>query len=327
MSQVSPDGQYVVSTFARPSARFPKSYYAINFKDYRFLQVFYPTRGILAWYSRATGRRQPLPGADDPHYVQTGAVWSPDGKYMVFARAEAKDPTRPASRRRHANDPNETQIQYDLYRIPFNDGKGGKAEPNRWRVGERHEQQLPQSLARRQWIVFVQCRNGQLMRPDSKLYIVPFEGGEARPLDANTAADELLAQFLAQRPLAGFSSKGRSPYTQMYLTHIDANGNDSPAILIENATASNRAVNIPEFVNTAGDGIQEIQIPAINVYRLMEQTLDSKSRNSTIRRLSSGKKLLRSRPTTPACRTISPPTFTSTAIPTRPSIICARPFA
>jgi hypothetical protein len=28
----------------------------------------------------------------------------------------------------YANDPNETQIQYDLYRIPFNEGKGGKPE-------------------------------------------------------------------------------------------------------------------------------------------------------------------------------------------------------
>ena len=46
-----------------------------------------------------------------------------------------------------------------------------------------------------------------------------------------------------------FSSKSRSPYTQMFLTHIDENGNDSPAILIENSTDANRAVNIPEFVN------------------------------------------------------------------------------
>ena len=27
------------------------------------------------------------------------------------------------------------------------------------------------------WIVFVQCGNGLLMRPDSQLYIVPVEGG------------------------------------------------------------------------------------------------------------------------------------------------------
>jgi len=29
----------------------------------------------------------------------------------------------------HANDPNEIQIQYSLYKVPFNNGLGGKAEP------------------------------------------------------------------------------------------------------------------------------------------------------------------------------------------------------
>ena len=68
-----------------------ENYYVANFKQYRFLQVFYPTRGILAWYSRQTGILQPLPGADDPRYVHTTATWSPDGKYLVFSRAEARD--------------------------------------------------------------------------------------------------------------------------------------------------------------------------------------------------------------------------------------------
>jgi len=57
-----------------------------------------------------------------------------------------------------------------------------------------------------------------------------------------------------------FSSKARSPYTQMYLTHIDEQGNSSPAILIDNSTASNRAVNIPEFVNINPDGIDQIEV-------------------------------------------------------------------
>ena len=87
------------------------NYYVVNFRDYRFLQVFYPTRGILAWYSRATGRREPLPGADDPRYVQTDGVWSPDGKYIVFARAEAKDPyPTDGQRAGYANDPAERRI-------------------------------------------------------------------------------------------------------------------------------------------------------------------------------------------------------------------------
>ena len=67
-----------------------------------------------------------------------------------------------------------------------------------------------------------------------------------------------------------FSSKSRSPYTQMFLTHIDENGQDSPAILIENATAANRAVNIPEFVNIPPDGMMKIDTPATEFYRLFD---------------------------------------------------------
>ena len=114
----------------------------------------------------------------------------------------------------------------------------------------------------------MQCRNGQLMRPDSKLYIVPFEGGEARRLSAQYPADELLAQLFPNGRWLVFSSKSRSPYTQMFLTHLDEEGNDSPAILIENATAANRAVNIPEFVNIPPDGMQKIDVPATDFYRL-----------------------------------------------------------
>ena len=68
-----------------------RNYYVANFKDYRFLQVFYPTRGVLAWYSRKSAHLQYLPGADDTRYVHANAVWSPDGKYLVFARAQARD--------------------------------------------------------------------------------------------------------------------------------------------------------------------------------------------------------------------------------------------
>jgi hypothetical protein len=51
MSQVSPDGRYVVSTFAGPSLKLTDTFYVTNFMDYHFLQVFYPTRGILEWYA------------------------------------------------------------------------------------------------------------------------------------------------------------------------------------------------------------------------------------------------------------------------------------
>ncbi len=262
MSQVSPNSRYVLSTFAGPTVKsMIDSYYVTNFLDYRFLQVFYPTRGILEYYDRNDGLRHPLPGADDPKYVQTDGVWSHDGRWIVFARAEARDPRprgQPAAL--HALDESETQIQYDLYRMPFNEGKGGTPQRIEGASQNGMSNNFPKISPDGKWIVFVQCKNGQLMRPDSQLYIVPFQGGTARRLRANTRLMNSWHSFSPNGRWLVFSSKARSPYTQMYLTHIDAEGNDSPAILIDNATAANRAVNIPEFVNISPDGIDDIKV-------------------------------------------------------------------
>ena len=106
MSQVSPDGRYVVTTIEDPRTQashqtsglvrgLADRFFNAGYNDYRFGQVFYPTRGILAYYSQETGKLRPLPGADDPRYVQASAFWSPDGKYLIFSRAEARDPYPP----------------------------------------------------------------------------------------------------------------------------------------------------------------------------------------------------------------------------------------
>jgi tetratricopeptide (TPR) repeat protein len=274
MSQVSPDGQYVVTTVnpaAMPAASAdpPSNYYVANFKDYRFLQVFYPTRGILSWYSRQTGVLRPLAGADDPRFVQMGAVWSPDSRYLVFARAPAADPNPPAvPLAKFAGDPNELQIAYDLYRIPFRGGEGGAPEPIAGASRNGMSNTFPKVSPDGRWIVFVQCRNGELMRPDSQLYIVPAAGGQARRMRCNTPRMNSWHSFSPNGRWLVFSSKARSPYTQMYLTHIDADGNDSPPILIDNSTAANRAVNIPEFVNVPPDGLRQIGGPVIDYYKL-----------------------------------------------------------
>jgi tetratricopeptide (TPR) repeat protein len=293
MSQVSPDGQYVLSTFAGLGQNIPSSFFVQNFKDYRFLQVFYPTRGILAVYNRATGRREPLPGADDPRYVQTDGVWSPDGKFIVFARAEAKDPyvdgqQLPA----HANDPNEVQIQYNLYRIPFNDGKGGEPEPIIGASNNGMSNNFPKVSPDGRWIVFVKCRNGQLMRPDSQLYIVPVNGGVARRMRCNTSLMNSWHSFSPNGHWLVFSSKSRSVYTQMYLTHIDEQGQDSPPIYIENSTAANRAVNLPEFVNVSPAEMQTIDVPASDLYRIIDNALALQQKGDNPAALAEWKKAL-----------------------------------
>ena len=287
MSQVSPDGRHVISTIDDPDAAkraggrtLEDKYYVANFLDYRFLQVFYPTRGILAWYDREAKRLQPLAGANDPRYVQTNGVWSPDGKYIVFARAEAKSPYPPGSKLAlYANDPNELQIQYDLYRIPFNEGQGGAARAHRRRVRERHEQQLCEGVAG--WpldrICRVPQRNGAAPRQQALHCAVP--GGRARLMKCNTPLMNSWHTFSPNGRWLAFSSKGRSPYTQLYLTHLDANGNDSPAILVDNTTASNRAVNLPEFANIPKGGLEKIDPLATEFYKMENAAIELMTRN------------------------------------------------
>ena len=288
MSQISPDGRYVVTSIGPPGltnshkSELPEfapgiadRLYSMNFKGPPFNQVFYPTRGVLAWYDRTEKKMRPLPGADDPRFVQTSAFWSPDGKYLIFSRAEARDSYPPGSdKAEYANDPRETQIQYDLYKIPFNEGRGGKAEPVVGASANGMSNNFPKVSPDGRWIVFVQNRNGLLMRPDSKLYIVPFAGGKARLMNCNTSLMNSWHTFSPNGRWLAFSSKSRSAYTQLMLTHIDADGNDTPAILVDNTTAANRAVNIPEFVNVPPDGLQHIDPQATEFYRLFNQAYD-----------------------------------------------------
>jgi Flp pilus assembly protein TadD len=285
MSQVSPDGRYVVTSIGPPAATnihqgenpgfapgLSDRLFSTNYDHLGFNQVFYPTRGILAWYDRKEKKLKPLPGADDPRFVQTSAFWSPDGKYLIFSRALARDPYPPRYEKpEYANDPRETQIQYDLYRIPFTGGRGGKAEPVIGASNNGMSNDFPKVSPDGHWIVFVENHNGLLMRPDSKLYIVPFWGGKARLMNCNLSLMNSWHSFSPNGHWLAFSSKGRSIYTQLMLTHIDANGNDTPAILVENATAANRAVNIPEFVNTSPDDMVRIDPQAADVYRVADK--------------------------------------------------------
>ncbi|MGA9463422.1 MAG: tetratricopeptide repeat protein [Terracidiphilus sp.] len=275
MSQVSPDGRYVLTMVTSAERPNENNYYVANFLDYKFLQVFYPTRGVLYWYDRATGERHPLPGADDPNYVQANGVWSPDGKYIVFIRAKAQDPYplgRPIAT--HSNDPNEIQIQYDLYRVPFNDGQGGRPEPISGASANGMSNSFPKISPDGKWLVFVEAHNGLLMRPDGQLYIVPAEGGTPRKMRANMYPMNSWHSWSPNGRWLVFSSKSRGPYTRMYLTHVDANGNDSPAIYIDNPTAANRAVNLPEFVNIPPNGLVKIDTPAVEMYAQFDHAVD-----------------------------------------------------
>ncbi|MCX7819252.1 MAG: tetratricopeptide repeat protein [Kiritimatiellae bacterium] len=264
--QVSPDGRLVAASIR-------EALYVQNYPDWRFLQTFYPTRGVLAVCEVESRRIWTLAGADDPRYVQANPVWSPDGRWLVFARAEARDPYGRGPAARYANDPNETQIRFDLYRIPFNEGRGGEAMPLAGASRNGRSNFFPKFSPDGRWIVFVQAANGMLLRPDSELWIVPAEGGEARRMTCNLAPMNSWHSWSPNGRWLAFSSKAFGAYTKLFLAHVDEDGNDAVPVLLADCTPANRAVNLPEFLPAGAPAISRIEMPAVDYRRLMERAL------------------------------------------------------
>ncbi len=265
--QISPDGRHVAATIR-------EQVYVQNYMDWRFLQTFYPTRGILAVRDLATGATAPLPGADDPRFVQSNPAWSPDGREIVFLRAEARDSYGRGPPAARANDPNETRIRYDLYRVPFNGGRGGEATPVAGASGNGWSHSFPKFSPDGKWIVFVRAANGLLMRPDSRLFILPSAGGTAREMTCNREPMNSWHSWSPNGRWLAFSSKAFGAHTKILLAHVDADGADSPPVLLPGCTAANRAVNLPEFVRIPGDGIEAIDTPAVDYRRLAARGME-----------------------------------------------------
>ncbi len=260
LSQVSPDGRFVVSTVKDESVFVPKP-------GVDFSQLFFPVKGILCVYDRQTRRFQSLPGADVPGLVQSNPVWSPDGRYIVFACTEAYSLKRAAGPRKALLSVDECRefvedgkpFKFDLHRIPFNDGKGGKAEPIAGASFNGMSNYFPRFSPDGKWIVFCKAKNYMLLQPDSELYIIPAQGGEARRLRANTTRMNSWHSFSPNGKWLVFSGKPDSAYTRLFLTHIDEQGRSSPAVVLDCLTAPDRAANIPEFVNADPAAIRHIR--------------------------------------------------------------------
>ena len=260
LSQVSPDGRYVISTVEDRSV-----FAAID--GLAFSQLFFPIQGILAYYDRQTKTFHSLPGADDHRYVQSNPTWSPDGKYVVFARSEALQSERFREKKRgliKAEDVWEFSeggktFKFDLFRIPFNDGQGGEPEPLLGASNNEMSNYFPKYSPDGKWIVFCRAGSFMLLQPDSALYIIPAEGGRARRLECNTSRMNSWHSWSPNGKWLVFSSKVFSPYTQLFLTHVDDQGRTTPPVALSHFTSDNMAANIPEFVNAAPDAIHIIR--------------------------------------------------------------------
>lgn len=260
LCQVSPDGKYVVGTVKDQAL-------AIYTPDLMFSQLFFLIKGIMCIHDREEKRFFALPGADDKAFVHTNATWSPDGKHIVFARSKAHDLDVFRRQKRALIGDKEAEAfverigtyRYDLYRIPFNEGRGGVAEPLAGASHNGKSNYFAKYSPDGKWIVFCKARSFMLLQPDSELYIIPAEGGEARRMHCNTARMNSWHSWSSNSRWLVFSSKVNSAYTQLFLTHVDEQGNDTPPVLLEQFTSPDRAANIPEFVPRRPDAIQVIR--------------------------------------------------------------------
>jgi len=260
LSQVSPDGRFVVSTVKDQSVFVARP-------GLEFSQLFFPVKGILCIYDRRTGTFQSLPGADDPKLVQSNPTWSPDGRYIIFASTEAYSLRRVSSPGTALLSPADCRefleggkpFKFNLFRIPFNAGQGGKPEPIAGASFNGKSNFFPKYSPDGKWIVFCRAENYMLLQADSELYIIPAEGGEARRLRANTKRMNSWHSFSPNGKWLVFSGKPDSPYTRLYLTHLDERGESTPPVALDHLTAPDRAANIPEFVRAAPGAIQHIR--------------------------------------------------------------------
>ena len=270
LSQVSPDGRYVIST-VKDRAVF------VATPGIEFSQLFFPIKGILVVYDRVTDEYKPLPGADDPAYVQSNPTWSPDGESIVFARSKVYQKDSIADASSILLDEKDVPefiedkepFKFDLYQVPFNEGRGGKAEPLKGASHNGMSNFFAKFSPDGKWIVFTQAENYMLLMPDSELYIIPAEGGEARRLRANTPLMNSWHSFSSNSRWLVFSSKANTPYTQLFLTHINEEGRSTPPVVLDRFTGGDRAANIPEFVPLPANAIAQIKERFLDAYSFL----------------------------------------------------------
>jgi tetratricopeptide (TPR) repeat protein len=267
LAQISPDGQNVLCMVKDRSVFLPTP-------GIEFSQLFFPICGILVNYNIPTKTFKELPGACDPTYVQANPNWSPDGKEVIFARHtsyELQNLSRTANNDiiLSAEDCQEfiqgrETFKFDLYRIPYNDGNGGVAVPIEGASNNGLSNYFARYSPDGKWVVFCRANSFMLLQPDSEIYIMPAAGGEVRRMQCNTNRMNSWHSWSPNSKWLVFTSKVNGPYTQLFLTHIDENGDSTPPVVLSHFIQPQYAANIPEFVNAPDDAIQKLRQEYIN---------------------------------------------------------------
>lgn len=263
-AKISPKGDYALASVKeRP--------FLVRIEDPAYSQLFFPLSGYLAYYSTRERRFHPLPGANDPQYIQINPTWSQDGKTVTFARGQSSDflwKTLGDNNFLDAADGEDIhslnkkyKMQFDLWSIPFNEGKGGKASALLGASNNDMSNYFPRYSPDGKWIVFCQAPTGLVSQPESRLIIIPAQGGTPRIMKCNRKELNSWHSFSPNSRWMVFSSKpDNSMLTRVFLTHIDEDGNDSPAIELHRIGSPGMASILPEAVALESNIIPLIEL-------------------------------------------------------------------
>ena len=226
-------------------------------------------QGTLAYYSKSDRKIRSLAGADLPGVIQTDPSWSQDGKNILFSRAEIeRDYFRELGGKTiFAAEDGEIEqlnrqypVQFNVYSIPFNEGKGGRAKPLPGASHNGKSNYFPRYSPDHKWIVFTQSATGIALQPDSKMFIMPSAGGEPRLMNCNFNRMNSWHTWSPNSKWLAYVSKENTAFTELFLTHIDENGNDSPPVLLSRFNKEGYAVNLPEFANIPLNDLRKITL-------------------------------------------------------------------
>jgi Tol biopolymer transport system component len=184
---------------------------------------------------------KPLPGASTTEYMETFPAWSPDGKTIIFARAEEM-----------GDEWHETR--FNLYRLPFNDGNGGTPEPVPGAAENGVSSFFPRFSPDGKWLCFNQADWSSLVAPTADLFIMSTEpGAHPRKLECNVdyAMDSHHCWSSNSRWLLFATKRDDGVFATVWLSEIDENGRASPPVQIPTDQESMMCYNVPEFMKYA----------------------------------------------------------------------------
>jgi hypothetical protein len=202
-------------------------------------QEFYVYSADIVIVDPGTLETQPLLGAGEPGLMESFPNWSPDGRTIMFARAEEISGRQYSERR------------YDLYTVPYSDGKGGKAEPVPGASHNGRSNFAPRYSPNGRWVVFNQCDFGSLVSPTADLFIMSTEPGAVpRRLECNWeyAMDSHHSWSSNGRWLLFASKRDDGIFARLYVTEIDDDGHASPPVELPGQTEAMMCYNVPEFL-------------------------------------------------------------------------------